>query len=278
MALCVARHGERADYAVSAGDNWQLSAYAAEHGGWDPPLTGNGVQQAAAMGVGLKERLEQLALPPVTRVFSSPLTRCLQTAAAAAASMGLSEIAVEHGLTEGMLEDWYRSWAIPGANSAWGGPPGARSGTPLPSDATLHPKAHVPASEVLMAPMAAQAALERLDTTGITVNPSHQPIAPPPSYQWGQFESEELLADRIEATLTALKARFPHETILCVSHGGPCEHAYRRLLKTESGAKVAGYTAVYIYKAKGEGTGWEAAVAGDTTHLARLQRHDSLSM
>ena len=74
-------------------------------------------EQGTALGAGLKAHCERLGLPPVTRVVSSPLLRCVQTAAAAAAQLGVKTLGVEPGLAEGMLEEWYRSWGVPGADS-----------------------------------------------------------------------------------------------------------------------------------------------------------------
>ena len=115
MAVCLARHGAREDYAWKArGENWQLQN---SERPWDPPLTSGGVEQGTALGAGLKAHCERLGLPPVTRVVSSPLLRCVQTAAAAAAQLGVKTLGVEPGLAEGMLEEWYRSWDVPGADS-----------------------------------------------------------------------------------------------------------------------------------------------------------------
>eukprot|EP00966_Prymnesium_polylepis_P293106 6769898-Prymnesium_polylepis.1 len=103
MAICLARHGAREDYACKQrGVNWQLEN---KERPWDPPLTDGGVQQGAALGAGLKAHCERLGLPPVTRVISSPLIRCVQTAAAAANELGVTTLSLEPGLAEGMLEE-----------------------------------------------------------------------------------------------------------------------------------------------------------------------------
>lgn len=280
MALVVLRHAAREDYAAKRlGENWQRSEYAAAHGGWNPRLTDEGLLQASAAGTSIARHLDRLGLPPVARIFSSPFTRCLQTSAAVATSLGLSEIAVERGLAEGLLEEWYRSWAVPGADSTWGGPPHAQMGVPLPVDAALHPKAHVPAGELLHGPAEAEEALRRLGVTDVAVDAAHAPFAPAPTYVWGHFESEHALGDRIEHTLLALKALRPDQTIVACTHGGPCGHAYERLLRQGS-APVAQYSAIYIYRpvpaaaaaedAAASAASWTCDVAADVSHLATL--------
>ena len=87
--------------------------------------------QGAALGRSIKRQIEELGLPPITRVVSSPLLRCVQTAAEAARELGIHGVGIERGLFETMGEDWYRSWAVPGADGTWGGPLTCRSPTPV---------------------------------------------------------------------------------------------------------------------------------------------------
>lgn len=103
------------------------------------PLHTLNCRQGVALGQGIVEHLERLKLPPVTRIFTSPLLRCAQTAAAAASELMVGSISVEPSLSETICEDWYRSWGVPGANSTWGGPEGSETGTPLPADAAVRP-------------------------------------------------------------------------------------------------------------------------------------------
>jgi hypothetical protein len=135
MAVLVARHAERVDYAVrnNEGRSWQSTAERP----WDTPITDAGVKQAHALGRAVQEHCRRFGLPPVTRVFCSPLLRCVQTAAgvcdaldppsAAGASPSL-RICVEPLLRETAGEDWYRSWAVEDADGTWGGPPNCRVG------------------------------------------------------------------------------------------------------------------------------------------------------
>ena len=56
---------------------------------------------------GITEHLTRLKLPPVSRVYCSPIMRCAQTAAAAASELGISELRVDPSLSETICEDWY---------------------------------------------------------------------------------------------------------------------------------------------------------------------------
>ena len=56
-------------------------------------------------GAGVARHLHDLGRRPVRRIISSPLIRCVQTAAAAAVQLGVHEICIEPSLTEGMLEE-----------------------------------------------------------------------------------------------------------------------------------------------------------------------------
>jgi broad specificity phosphatase PhoE len=267
MAICLARHGAREDYAYkSRGENWQLTH---DERPWDPPLTAGGVQQGLALGVGLQAHCQRLGLPPVTRVLSSPLLRCVQTAAAAAKRLGVSTVSLEPGLAEGMLEEWYRSWGVPGADSTWGGPSSSPCGTPVDLD-RLHAACHVAAGTLLLQPAEAAKALEVSQpelAEAVRIDREYSVLEPQAEYRWPMFETEALLAARIKRTLKALGARYPGESILACSHGGPSVHAYRELLgaRAKEGL-LAGYTALFIF-VRGEDGQFDAPVAADQSHL-----------
>ena len=72
---------------------------------FDPPLTPTGVTQGTALG----QRLRSF-VPPITKCFVSPLVRTVQTADAAAAELGLSELFIEPGLVEVLDTEWYECW------------------------------------------------------------------------------------------------------------------------------------------------------------------------
>lgn len=145
MAMLVARHAERVDYAVrnSEGRSWQQTAERP----WDTPITEAGIKQANALGRAIQDHCKNLGLPPVTRVFCSPLLRCVQTAAGVcdimdppSSSTPKLRICVEPLLRETAGEDWYRSWAVEEADGTWGGPRNCRAGvepTLLRSEANI---------------------------------------------------------------------------------------------------------------------------------------------
>ena len=82
-AVVVVRHGERLDYIMrDRGENWIPTSDRP----WDPPLTDNGKQQANALGMALPTILQNLKLPSIAAVYSSPFHRCRQTAAELCAS------------------------------------------------------------------------------------------------------------------------------------------------------------------------------------------------
>ena len=68
---------------------------------------------------------------------------------------------------------------------------------------------------------------------------------------WGnKFESEEELAKRLTATLLALHDRYPGESVLALSHGGPCALGFQGVTGQQS-VPCAGYTGLYVM-VKGE--------------------------
>ena len=267
MSVCVVRHGAREDYAFkSRGLNWQQTNPTRP---WDPPLTQAGISQGSALGVGLRAHCERLGLPPVTRVISSPLLRCVQTAAAAAVQLGVSTISLEPGLAEGMLEEWYRSWGLPDADSTWGGPTNSPCGTPVDLN-SLHPGCHVPSGTLLLQPAEAEEALAASQPTLsalVQIDCAYAVLEPEAQYRWPDFETEAQLAARMKRTVEALEARYSGETVLACSHGGPTGHSYRELLGDRAmEGLLAGYTALYIFVRDGDGR-WEAPIAADQSHL-----------
>lgn len=147
--MLVARHAERVDYVVrtAEGRSWQQTADRP----WDTPITDAGVRQANALGQAIHDHCAALGLPPVTRVICSPLLRCVQTAAGlcdtldplTGGSAPSLRIGVEPMLRETTGEDWYRSWAVNGADGTWGGPNHCREGV---EPTTLKPEAEIRSS------------------------------------------------------------------------------------------------------------------------------------
>ena len=76
MAVFVARHGERFDYV-------QPKVFLESDDGkdrpWDPRLTTTGRMQGRALGSRISGECKSHSIPPVTRVFSSPFIRAVET-------------------------------------------------------------------------------------------------------------------------------------------------------------------------------------------------------
>ena len=98
---------------------------------------------AVCAGAAIRDLCRTYGLPLPKALLSSPLLRCVQTCAGAAQGMGVgASVCVEPALCETICEDWYRSWGVPGADGAWGGPAGSDvvRGNPTPPPG-LHPAA-----------------------------------------------------------------------------------------------------------------------------------------
>jgi broad specificity phosphatase PhoE len=70
-------------------------------------------------------------------------------------------------------------------------------------------------------------------------------------YRWGAFEEEEAQAGRMGGFVKAISAKQTEgETVLCVSHGGPCNGLYRHMMQCGKDDKVpsCGFTGLYLYK------------------------------
>lgn len=184
-ALLIARHGERIDF---VDQRWVDSASRP----FDPPLTPLGVLQGAALG----QRLQSFN-PPVSRIFSSPLGRTVQTAAAAAKQLGVSSLAVEPGLVEVLDDDWYECWRCR-HDDARGD---ANAATLFKTPEELR-----------------QEVSELVDTTYV---PHYDVYAMNVTRK--APETWQGLQERMVGTILALAAKHPGETLLFVTHGGPIE-------------------------------------------------------
>ena len=101
------------------------------------------------------------------------------------------------------------------------------------------------------------------------LDPSYVPFFTADAYTWGTFETHEQLEERMGKFINKVAAQYKGETILCVSHGGPTSASYTALCPTGSYSGTCGYTGMFIYD-RGDGGEWEALVAGDQAHLARV--------
>ena len=230
--MVVVRHGERLDYVLrDQGQNW-----VAENWGnrpWDPPLTTNGLEQAKALGQHLPTQLTKLQLPPLSRVYSSPFLRCRQTALGIAQTSPLmsnvstdsnsvnqdlpEKIRVELGLAESINENWFRSWAIPGADGTWGY---MKKQRPTVDHTTVHPASKQPVHPLLdwkatLSDPTLSWVNERTDKHYLSKSSIDIPFQffPP------RFESFNMQRKRMEQTLNLLSEHHVDETFVIVSHG-----------------------------------------------------------
>lgn len=297
-SIFICRHGEREDYQWKArGENWQAQALRP----WDSPLTAGGHRQGAAAGHAIKAHCERLGLAPVRMVLVSPLLRCVQTGSAAAESLGVRELGITTALAEAMSEDWYRSWALPGADSTWGGHAGMAhpKGTD-PAEVAAGGGVHHMALEPSGRCLANAAELSEMlvahgdNTAKVLVEGDGRGVLaastlnPELGYKWGDFEGHDALTDRMSALCDEIRAagprlwgdgpkkdRAPGETgeaeeggeaepfsVLLISHGGPTTYLYPSLTGIKRHPST-GYTGLYCYTWKHEQGGGAARPAGD---------------
>ncbi|CAB9514686.1 PGAM [Seminavis robusta] len=244
--LVVARHGERWDYVqrnAGHGADWIATAKRP----WDPPLSPLGLKQASRLGSHLMEKLAELKLPPIAACYSSPFLRCRQTSCQAVEAMmngGTAttaetsaplKVQIEIGLSESLNKSWYRSWALPGADSTWGfvppeekQPGKRRRGLNEYSPEELHLSSRVPAPELLTWKEATHESSPNLQTLQDMEYQSTTAICKPfalrPKVLVETAEEQQTRMFQVVAN----KAR-PGQTILVVSHGGPVTHLYEKL-------------------------------------------------
>jgi len=161
-----------------------------------------------------------------------------------------------------VCEAWMRQWAVPNANSKWGGPPGAALTReqlyskvrevqgPLVEAEQLRPEALLSAATLL------RSAKELHETGGHVAarvsleHRSHSKLAG--DLCWGAFETEEQLVTRLMATLEKRTADQPNQTLVFVSHGHPTYCAFNRLVGSPP-ERAGGMTALSILS-RDEGT------------------------
>lgn len=94
--LILMRHGEREDRAAeSEGIPWLTTAKRPQ----DPNLSTDGMSQMAGQALSIKEKLKEHHLV-ASKIYSSPLIRCLTTSNIIADGIGVKEIDIENGLVE----------------------------------------------------------------------------------------------------------------------------------------------------------------------------------
>jgi broad specificity phosphatase PhoE len=233
--LIVARHGERLDSVTKEnGGNWLIG----QERPFDPPLTSHGKDQAKELGRELMDKIKTLELPPISNIYTSPLLRCRQTAAAMRKAMineegtlpqssrpGFYEFLplarLEPGLSESINESWYRSWSLPGADGTWGF--GSRNRIEIDPE-SLHSLAKRPVQPLLRLD-------SRHDFEDTNIDPdylSRTAITAPYCFYPMLLESKQDQRDRMRQTVKTLQE--PGRTTICVSHGGPITHLYEDLI------------------------------------------------
>jgi broad specificity phosphatase PhoE len=278
-SLVIVRHGERMDYVT---EGWTASARRP----WDPPLTVKGHTQAALAGAAIAAHLERLGLPPVTAIYTSPLARCAETAVGIAKQVGVGSVVPEIDLVETICENWYYSWAIPGANGQWGGPLGSQAPKDVFEPPQLRPEA---LHDFATLYLSAEQLREQL-ADGHIIDPSVAQVASVAGrgYHWGRYEEEVQTGARV-GDFGALKSREEHSsggrsgggsgggTVVVCTHGGPSSVAVEHLLGDTAAAEeipVVGYTGIHVLRGTLEaneegatGLTWEHLVRGDGAHL-----------
>ena len=279
--VVVARHGERMDYSMKdAGENWLATA--AEP--WNPPLTEIGKKQGKALGQHIQQLLSEKGLPPLGHVYSSPLRRCRETAAAAI--QGLEEenkadgaepdgrkVRVEPGLIESINESWYRSWSLPTSDGTWGfreRDPNTNQPIQQVNEGTLRREATQPIQDFLLRWKSPQANDAKLRTAMDDEYEPQSDITHP--YAWGSWESRMDLQERMEKVISGVAE--PGKTTLLVSHGGPVTFLFSHLTKKswkEHG--VSTYACFSIYEQDTTDTSkWNTVVVNENRHTEGLEK------
>jgi len=196
--------------------------------------------------------LHERGLAEVSAVYSSPFTRCRQTAVAAVNGLSApkSPLAVrrEHGLAESLNESWYRSWCIPGTNGTWGFRPKNADGSTADFDvASIHPRAKSPVQSIL------QEFDNDQSVSGMDSDYSSEHKIEH-KYMWGVFESRQDQRTRMRDVMERLAKKHAGETIMLLSHGGPVTHLYEELTGNHwSVHGESSYACYSLYEQKEDG-------------------------
>eukprot|EP00756_Hemistasia_phaeocysticola_P066058 Hpha_TRINITY_DN8976_c0_g1::TRINITY_DN8976_c0_g1_i1::g.80919::m.80919 len=268
------RHGSRIDYEVRGnGGNWVAANL--DRRPWDPWLTSVGHMQAEAAGLRIFKDLEEWGLLPPTLVFSSPFLRCAETAVSVAKILppGSRRVRIEPGLSERMDEKWFRSWAVPGANSKYGGPPHCSFGVEV-ADEDLHRRARDTPQDLLFD----AAGLAGVVKEEGVMDTEHRPLtAYDTSITWGSWDSNARVAERHVECIRKLREAYPGQTIVLVGHSGPLRETASRM----SGVKMSKetgdhYCCVYAFREAEDGKDLEMVLGGCSKHSAALSAGGSL--
>lgn len=234
---------------------------------FDPPLTERGAAMGFKAGEAIQDIIKKENLPPISRIFSSPLIRCVQTVAEVKKSVGFDgPINPEPALAEIIFEEWYRSWGVPGTTGQWGGPPNCGLGVPVAKE-DLHPGCLRPAGELYLTPT------ELTEKLGDIISQEYEPQLPSSAvtYCWGNVETPEQGRARVGRFAEHCAEKYPGETVVMCSHGGPTSMMYQALGKTTEELE-SGYTAIFAFTK--EDGGWKTISKCSTAHLGDLNPAD----
>lgn len=251
--LIVARHGERIDYAMmNKGKNWL--EYADRP--WDPPLSALGWKQGTSLGICVKECINQLNLPRIRQIYSSPFQRCLETSIAANTIFCSPSVKIEYGLVESLNESWYRSWSLPTSNGTWGYKERDEIGQVLEVDLnSLHKAAIQPASSIVVPQ---NKCCEGIDYQYTSKTKIHK------VYCWGSFETSRDQQIRINSVVEKVVQR--GSTVMLVSHAGPVTQLFQGLTGDDWWVHgEAGYASFSIYEKNDDGS-WITLLKNNNNH------------
>eukprot|EP00756_Hemistasia_phaeocysticola_P052255 Hpha_TRINITY_DN27467_c0_g1::TRINITY_DN27467_c0_g1_i1::g.193794::m.193794 len=218
------RHGQREDYEAEDKLGWITGPGAARP--WDPALSQTGVEQTLKAARRLRpEALARLGIAPITRIFVSPFLRCVQCGEVAAKQLGIKELLVEEGLSETMVESWFRQWAVPGADTTWDGPAHCGLGVPV-EDKDLRPEALNIADTFV-------SARELHERVSKSVKPDHTTVFSHKDtpVRWGRWEALDEAEHRVTTTVLTRQSERPGESTLWVGHAGQNRRAAKALTK-----------------------------------------------
>jgi len=299
-AVIVARHGERIDYVLrdTLNKNWVATASRP----WDPPLTSRGRVQGRLLGKYLSKLLKEKGLGPVTAVYSSPMVRCCQTAAEAIIGLqdeeGGSEslkVKVEPGLVESMNEKWYRAWCLHDSDGTWGGPKRAADAKEDEDESNIDPRAMLPAHSLVLGPNEIADFLKDEESSSQLEDSDDNHRSPPfvkndnlaalidvesteaehvypiqqQVYKYNVFESRGDQKDRMGKVVQHLSNKYPNQTVMLLSHGGPVTNLYERLTENDrSEFGFSKYTSFSVYIPNRDGGNvWETVVSNESCHV-----------
>ena len=257
--LPVTSHGKQANKVQSTLCYWEFSthhSYSSKsyifhpiYKKRNPPLTDKGLEQAKALGRALPKILQDLNLPSVGAIYSSPFLRCRQTSAGIASSINdnseknvdtdnknnnnnnsnFLKVRVEIGLAESMNENFFRSWAVEGTDGSWGY---KNKEQPVLDPSTLHPISKQPVQQTVLnwtEEPSSFATCDNEDDNNSNIIPnllldyeyeSVTSIEAPYALHPPKFESFKMQRARMANTMKQLaELHSINETIILVSHG-----------------------------------------------------------